>query len=607
MATDAYVAARRDQSIMMRQGRSFSGHERNCCFLNTADGRFANASATTGFDFADDGRSVAVVDWDLDGRLDLWMGNRNAPRLRFLRNQSKNENNWIAFQLRGNGSTTNADGIGARVTLQFRDGDNKTLTKSLRAGEGFLSQSSKWIHFGLQDSQHMSGVRVDWPGGNREDFIGIEANRRYELGQGSGRAKLAKIVAQSTDVAPSVQEARANSSVARIPLTTLTPMTDVSYQELASGEARTIDFANQDHSSLIVLWASWCPACIAELNELSRHAAELRSAGIEVVALCVDRVAEPNGNPSTAVAAINQLEFPFRSGWASRELVEQLQLIHDSFILMSLPLPVPSSFLIDARGRLSVIYKGPSELDRLLEDSRHSQRSRTERFQAAAQLSGSMIDHADVAKSQMAGELISRLRLARAFRDTGRLEFAMKHFADAAQLAPDSALAQFGRGDIALRQNNLTDAIEYLQSAILLNPGHAESHFRLALALEKLSRYTEAVAHYRLGLDISPDFVQGANNLAWILATNPQADLRNGKEALDWAKKCAEATRYRDAGILDSLAACYAEIGDFENAITVQSQAIKLVPPSAKSRFTERYLLYQSGRPFRAKTSGVHD
>ena len=79
-------------SRMMHEGRSFSSHERNCVYLNTGSapaggGRFANISAISGLDFPDDGRAVALVDWDHDGDLDMWISNRNAPRLRLMRNE----------------------------------------------------------------------------------------------------------------------------------------------------------------------------------------------------------------------------------------------------------------------------------------------------------------------------------------------------------------------------------------------------------------------------------------------------------------------------------------------------------------------------------------
>ena len=54
-------------NLLIRQGRSFSGNEPNCCFLNTGTSRFADISASSGMDFAEDGRSLAITDWDRDG------------------------------------------------------------------------------------------------------------------------------------------------------------------------------------------------------------------------------------------------------------------------------------------------------------------------------------------------------------------------------------------------------------------------------------------------------------------------------------------------------------------------------------------------------------
>ena len=136
-------------SAMIDSGRSFSGQEHNCVFLNTRDGRFANLSAGSGLDFPDDGRALAVCDWDQDGDLDLWISNRNAPRLRLLLNEGNRNNHFLSLRLRGNGTSVNRDAIGARVELIPKAKGPHRLVRSLRGGEGFLAQSSKWLHFGL--------------------------------------------------------------------------------------------------------------------------------------------------------------------------------------------------------------------------------------------------------------------------------------------------------------------------------------------------------------------------------------------------------------------------------------------------------------------------
>ena len=106
---------------LVRDGKSWSGREKNCCYLNTAsslDGatRFANISHVSGLDFADDSRAIAVVDWDHDGDLDLWFRNRTAPRLRFMANQlDARRRSYVALRLEG--TSSNRDGVGAVVEV----------------------------------------------------------------------------------------------------------------------------------------------------------------------------------------------------------------------------------------------------------------------------------------------------------------------------------------------------------------------------------------------------------------------------------------------------------------------------------------------------------
>ena len=97
--TKGFRVASGQLGSMLAQGRSFSGRERNCCFLNTGRQRFATISAVSGLDYPDDGRAVAVTDWDQDGDLDLWISNRNAPRLRLFRNDSPAHNHYLTVRL----------------------------------------------------------------------------------------------------------------------------------------------------------------------------------------------------------------------------------------------------------------------------------------------------------------------------------------------------------------------------------------------------------------------------------------------------------------------------------------------------------------------------
>ena len=173
---------------MMRHGRSFSGRERNCCFLNTlsqpdAQGRFADISTVSGLDFPDDGRAVASLDWDLDGDLDVWISTRNAPRLRLMRNDTEHQNHYVAIRLVGNGTTVNRDAIGTRVEVITLDNPNTKHVKTLRAGDSFLAQSSKWLHFGLGKRGAIKSIRVLWPDGSTEEFGAVASNGRFRIEQ----------------------------------------------------------------------------------------------------------------------------------------------------------------------------------------------------------------------------------------------------------------------------------------------------------------------------------------------------------------------------------------------------------------------------------------
>ena len=140
--------SQRQLSEMMDAGRSFSGNERNSCFLNIGNGTFADISGISGLNYPDDGRGISTTDWDNDGDLDLWISNRNGPRLRLMRNDNDNDNNFISFLLKGNGTSSNRDAVGARIEIKTENQKgNITLIQTVRAGQGFLSQSSKCVHF----------------------------------------------------------------------------------------------------------------------------------------------------------------------------------------------------------------------------------------------------------------------------------------------------------------------------------------------------------------------------------------------------------------------------------------------------------------------------
>ena len=130
-------------------------------------------------------------------------------------------------------------------------------------------------------------------------------------------------------------------------------------------------------------------------------------------------------------------------------------------------------------------------------------------------------------------------------------------------------------------------------------PESPTEHFGHALLLTELGRFAEAREHYETAVreEEEPGWLQ---TLAWFLATCPDDGVRDGKRAVELAKRAGEATEWDAEGSLDTLAAAYAEAGDFDNAIQSARAAIEQFDSEeGKADAAARLALYEEGKPFR--------
>jgi tetratricopeptide (TPR) repeat protein len=217
---------------------------------------------------------------------------------------------------------------------------------------------------------------------------------------------------------------------------------------------------------------------------------------------------------------------------------------------------------------------------------------------------------------------------------------ALPHFQEAIRLAPDNADAHFnlagvlsGRGDPAgaayhlaqacrLRPND-TEARESLAIA-LLNQGKLEeaaarfqevlhsrptarAHYYNALALDALGRPEKALPHYREAARLNPGEPLYLNDLAWLLATNPKPELRNGVEAVHFAHRACELAGEKEARFWGTLDAAYAEAGLFDDAIKTAAKTRALALAAGQrdiaDRAGERQAFYRAGKPYRVPTT----
>ncbi|MBI5364955.1 MAG: ASPIC/UnbV domain-containing protein, partial [Planctomycetes bacterium] len=347
---------------LVRAGKSWSGGERDCAFLNLGDGRFADVSSAIGFDSPGDGRALATTDWDGDGALDVWMTQRDGPRVVFYRNQRPPTQHWLALRLADAGPNRHA--IGARVVVTLEGGAR--LVREVSAGSGYLSQSSLVQHFGLGAETRLATVEVRWPGGEREIFTGVAADQRCVLTRGSGVARAlaprpGRIEAASGPLAPvrDIGPVRIDP-LAPVPLVGL-PWRGFDGVEHALGEPRA---AKPDRYQLVTLFTSTCASCAHELATLARAKGELNALGLDVLALALD----DDAHAADAQARLDRVHWPHASGRAGAAFLDGRARHGDELLDRPGALALPTNLLLDGSSRLVALHRGPVDASILAQD-----------------------------------------------------------------------------------------------------------------------------------------------------------------------------------------------------------------------------------------------
>ena len=145
-------------------------------------------------------------------------------------------------------------------------------------------------------------------------------------------------------------------------------------------------------------------------------------------------------------------------------------------------------------------------------------------------------------------------------------------------------------------------AIQVLSGILAADEGNWRAMRSRADALLSVGKHAEAIEDYDAALKLAAKDDGILNNLAWVLATSPKDELRDGKRAIELATKACEETKYEKPHILSTLAAAYAETGDFENAIKWSKKCIELgaeTLPDQIEQLRDELKHYEEGKPFR--------
>lgn len=166
---------------------SIHSRQRNRVYASIGSNGFAEASSASGLDLPADSRAIAATDWDRDGDTDVLVMSRTGPQLQIFINQLNTLGRRRSVSFRLTGQVSNRDAIGARVELKLK-GIAAPLVKTVQAGSGFLSQSSKRLTFGVGDAKEVESAVVHWPSGKVHRLKRITIGSMYELAEGNAVA-----------------------------------------------------------------------------------------------------------------------------------------------------------------------------------------------------------------------------------------------------------------------------------------------------------------------------------------------------------------------------------------------------------------------------------
>ena len=189
------------------------------------------------------------------------------------------------------------------------------------------------------------------------------------------------------------------------------------------------------------------------------------------------------------------------------------------------------------------------------------------------------------------------------FLGQGKLDDAISLLQSAADLRPDNSPAHENLAKALLQKGQVADALVHYRKLLELQPDNMEVHNIVGTVLVQQGRVQEGVEEWQKVLSLEPDNGNALSNLAWVFATSPDQSIRDGPKAVQLAEHAVRISGGRIPILFRTLAAAYAENGQFSDAIQTAQRGIQLANnrgnASLASELQAHIELYQTQQPLR--------
>jgi tetratricopeptide (TPR) repeat protein len=187
-----------------------------------------------------------------------------------------------------------------------------------------------------------------------------------------------------------------------------------------------------------------------------------------------------------------------------------------------------------------------------------------------------------------------------AYKAVREYDRAIRDYGEAIRLDPKLTDAFFNRANTYKALKEYDKAIRDYSAALRLDPDFTDAIFNRANAHKALKEYDRAIHDFREGVRLDPEDADAHSNLAWLLATCPEKDVRDGKRAVEHATKACELTTWKGSYFLATLAVAWAESGNFDEAVKWQKKALES-PQYEKDegeKARQRVKLFEGRKPY---------